>query len=138
MLLPRATMLALTADRPSPAQPVTASGECGEYWLGHCKGFRVGSPEGEVGVVEFVVYAAGAGRPAFLAVTGGRLLLHTRLCRAARWCRSMSAKRVSRCGPGRRESRFDPCRQTARREPDRPGAGRQVGYGALGATRDLR
>jgi len=138
MLLARATMLALTADRPPPAQPATASGEFGEDWLGHCKGFRVGSPEGEVGVVDSVVYAAGAGRPAFLAVTGGRLLLHMRLCRAARWCRSMSAKRVSRCGPGRRESRFDPCRQTARREPDRPGAGRQVGYGALGATRDLR
>lgn len=138
MLLPRVTTLALTADRPPPAQPVTASGEFGEYWLGHCKGFRVGSPEGEVGVVDSVAYAAGAGRPAFLAVTGGRLLLHTRLCRAARWCRSMSAKRVSRCGPGRRESRFDPCRQTARREPDRPGAGRQGGYGAWGATRDLR
>jgi hypothetical protein len=68
MLLPRVTTLALTADRPPPAQPVTASGEFGEYWLGHCNGFRVGSPEGEVGVVDSVVYAADAGGP---CVPGG-------------------------------------------------------------------
>src|SRR5438477_5546829 len=79
MLLPRATLLALTADHPSPAQPITAARGGGEYWLGHCEGFKVQSPEGEVGVVESVVYAADAGRPAYLAVTGGRLLLHTAL-----------------------------------------------------------
>ena len=55
MLLPRAMMLALTADCPPPAQPVTA---------------RVGSPEGEVGVVESVVYAADTRRPAAYADEG--------------------------------------------------------------------
>ena len=98
----------------------------------------VGIPDGDVDVVETVVYAAGAGRLAFLAVTGGRLLLHTPLCRPARWCRSMPAKARLEVRATPERSRFDPCRQTARREPDRPGAGRQVGHGALGATRDLR
>lgn len=79
MLLPRATLLALTADRPTPAQPITAARAGGDYWLGHCEGFRVQSPEGEVGVVESVVYAADAGRPTYLAVTGGRLRLRTAL-----------------------------------------------------------
>jgi hypothetical protein len=79
MLVPRATLLALTADRPRPAQPITAARMGGDYWLGHCEGFKVQSPEGEVGVVESVVYAADAVRPAYLAVTGGRLLLHTAL-----------------------------------------------------------
>jgi len=79
MLLPRATMLALTADHP-PAQTITAAWSGGDYWLGHCEGFAVRSPEGEVGIVESVVYAAAdAARPAYLAVTGGRLLLHTAL-----------------------------------------------------------
>src|SRR5438477_3163850 len=77
MLLPRAMLLALTADHPPPAQPVAAARS--NYWLGHCEGFKVQSPEGDVGVVESVVYAADAGRPAYLAVTGGRLLLHTAL-----------------------------------------------------------
>jgi hypothetical protein len=79
MLLPRATLLALTADHPLPAQPTTAASSGGEYWLGHCEGFTVQSPEGEVGIVESVVYAADPARPAYLAVTGGRLLLHTAL-----------------------------------------------------------
>jgi hypothetical protein len=79
MLLPRATMLALTADHPPPAQPTTAASGGREYWLGHCEGFKVQSPEGDAGVVESVVYAADATRPAYLAVTGGRLLLHTAL-----------------------------------------------------------
>jgi hypothetical protein len=79
MLVPRATLLALTADRPPPAQPITAARMDREYWLGHCEGFKVRSPEGEVGVVESVVYAAHAARPAYLAVTSGRLLLHTAL-----------------------------------------------------------
>jgi len=79
MLLPRATLLALTADHPPPAQPINAGGRGEDYWLGHCEGFKVQSPEGEVGVVESVVYAADAARPAYLAVTGGRLLLRTAL-----------------------------------------------------------
>jgi len=79
MLLPRATLLALTADHPPPAQPITPARRGGEYWLGHCEGFRVRSPEGEVGVVESVVYARDAERPAYLAVTGGRFALHTAL-----------------------------------------------------------
>ncbi|MFL5830951.1 MAG: hypothetical protein ACJ76X_13635 [Solirubrobacteraceae bacterium] len=77
MLLPRATLLALTADHPPAAQPTTAARGGGEYWLGHCEGFKVQSPEGEVGIVESVVYAADAAQPAYLTVTGGRLLLHT-------------------------------------------------------------
>ena len=79
MLVPRATLLALAADHPPPAQPTIPAGGGGEYWLGHCEGFKVQSPEGQVGVVESVVYDADAGRPAYLAVTGGRLLLHTAL-----------------------------------------------------------
>ncbi len=79
MLLPRATLLALTADRPPSAQPITAARGRGDYWLGHCEGFKVQSPDGEVGVVESVVYAADAMRPAYLAVTGGRWLLRTAL-----------------------------------------------------------
>src|SRR5947208_16909082 len=77
MLLPRAMLLALTADHPPPAQPVAAARS--NYWLGHCEGFKVQSPEGEVGVVEAVVHAADAGRPDYLAVTGGRLRLRTAL-----------------------------------------------------------
>lgn len=79
MRLPRATILALTADRPSPTQPRAADRADGEYWLGHCEGFTVQSPQGQVGVVESVVYAADAPRPAYLAVTSGRLRLHTAL-----------------------------------------------------------
>jgi len=79
MLLPRATVLALTADHPPPAQPINAGGRGEDYWLGHCEGFNVQSPEGEVGVVESVVYATDPARPAYLAVTGGRLLLRTAL-----------------------------------------------------------
>src|SRR3954469_4606086 len=79
MLVPRATLLALAAEHPPPAQPTTAARGGGEYWLGHCEGFKVQSPEGQVGVVESVVYDADAARPAYLAVTGGRLLLHTAL-----------------------------------------------------------
>jgi hypothetical protein len=79
MLLPRAMLLALTADHPPPAQTTTAARGGGEYWLGHCEGFKVQSPEGDVGIVESVVYATDAARPAYLAVTGGRLLLHTAL-----------------------------------------------------------
>lgn len=79
MLLPRATLLALTADHPPPAQPTAAARRGADYWLGHCEGFKVHSPKGEVGVVESVVYATDAARPAYLAVTGGRLLLHTAL-----------------------------------------------------------
>jgi hypothetical protein len=77
MRLPRATILALTADRSSPTQPVAADRADGEYWLGHCEGFTVRSPQGLVGVVESVVYAADAPQPAYLAVTNGRLRLHT-------------------------------------------------------------
>jgi hypothetical protein len=79
MLLPRATLLALTADHPPAAQPTTAARGGGEYWLGHCEGFKVQSPQGEVGIVESVVYATDAAQPAYLAVTGGRLVLHTAL-----------------------------------------------------------
>ena len=79
MRLPRATILALTADRASPTQPLAANRADGEYWLGHCEGFTVQSPQGQVGVVESVVYAADAPRPAYLAVTSGWLRLHTAL-----------------------------------------------------------
>ncbi len=79
MRLPRATILALTADRSSPAQPLAADRADGEYWLGHCEGFTVHGPQGQVGVVESLVYAADAPRPAYLAVTSGRLRLHTAL-----------------------------------------------------------
>jgi hypothetical protein len=79
MLLPRATLLALTADHPPQAQPTSAAGRGGEYWLGHCEGFKVQSPQGEVGIVESVVYATDAAQPAYLTVTGGRLVPHTAL-----------------------------------------------------------
>src|SRR5256885_16733898 len=79
MLLPRATLLALTADHPPPAQPTSAARGGGEYWLGHCEGFKVQSPQGEVGIVESVVYATDAAQPAYLTVTGGRVVAHTAL-----------------------------------------------------------
>lgn len=87
--------------------------------MGHCKGFRVGSPEGEVGVVDSVVYAADAGGPAFLAVTDGRLLLHTRLCRAPRWCRSnvRQARLEVRARPARKSFRSVPADGTAGARP---------------------
>jgi hypothetical protein len=41
MLLPRATLLALTADHPPPAQPVAPARADGDYWLGHREVFKV-------------------------------------------------------------------------------------------------
>jgi uncharacterized protein YrrD len=79
MLLPRATLLALTADHPPPTPPSPAARGGEDYWLAHCEGFKVQSPEGEVGIVESVVYAADAARPAYLTVTGGRFLRYTAL-----------------------------------------------------------
>jgi hypothetical protein len=46
-----------------------------EYWLGHCEGFRVDSPEGRVGVVEAVM--GEEDEPAALAVRGGLFMLRT-------------------------------------------------------------
>jgi hypothetical protein len=79
MRLPRTTLLALTVDRPAALQPPTTHAEDRRYWLSHCEGFQVDSPEGRVGVVESVVYATSDRRPAYLAVVSGRLLLRTTL-----------------------------------------------------------
>jgi hypothetical protein len=76
MLIPRATLLALTADQ-APPQPIATADPDGDYWLGHCEGFRVETPHGGLGIVESVVYASR--EPAYLAVTSGWLLLHTEL-----------------------------------------------------------
>jgi hypothetical protein len=41
------------------------------YWLQHCGGYRVDSPDGRVGVVEHVCLDADSGLAAFLAVRCG-------------------------------------------------------------------
>src|SRR6266567_1312073 len=79
MRLPRATLLALTADRPTALEPIVARRRDGGYWLSHCEGFKVESPQGQVGVVESVVYAGNEPRPRYLAVASGRFVLHTEL-----------------------------------------------------------
>jgi hypothetical protein len=137
MLLPRATLLALTADHPPPAQPTTAARRSGDDWLGHCEGFNVQSPEGEVGVVESVIYAADAVRPAYLAVTGGRLLLRTALVPCGEVV-SIDARQTRldvRARPARRSLRTTVA-DGARRVSRRPTASR-VGHG-LGETHDRR
>jgi hypothetical protein len=137
MLLPRATLLALTADHPPPAQPVAPARADGDYWLGHCEGFKVQSPEGEVGVVEAVVHAPDAGRPAYLAVTGGRLLLQTALvpCGEVVSVDARQARLDVRARPVRRSLRTTVA-DGARRVSHRPTASR-VGYGS-GENGDLR
>jgi len=134
MLLPRATLMALTADHPPPAQPITAARGVGDYWLGHCEGFKVQSPEGEVGVVESVVYAADTGRPACLAVTGGRLLLRTELvpCGEVVSIDARQTRLEVQARPARRALRTT-LADGARRMSHRPTAGR-VGDGE---THDL-
>ena len=134
MLLPRTTLLALTADRPPPAQPTTTRAG-GGYWLGHCEGFNVRSPEGAVGVVESVVYAVDVGRPAYLAVTGGRLRLRTALVPCddvvsidARQTRLDLQARPAR--PSLRTTLADRVRHVSHRPTTR-----RVGYG-LGETND--
>jgi hypothetical protein len=133
MLVPRATLLALTAVRPPPAQSITAARGGGDYWLGHCEGFKVQSPEGEVGVVESVVYATDAGRPAYLAVTGGRLLLRTALVPCGEVV-SIDARQTRldvQARPARRSLRTTVA-DGARRASHRPAASR-VGHGSAGA-----
>jgi len=44
-----------------------------EYWLSHCQGFRVDSPDGRVGFVEDVCYGVDPDRPEALAVRVGIL-----------------------------------------------------------------
>ena len=51
----------------STQAPVFRSG----YWLAHCEGYRVDSPDGRVGVVEHVRLAPDSGRPELLAVRSG-------------------------------------------------------------------
>lgn len=46
-----------------------------EYWLGHCEGFRVDSPEGRVGIVEAIM--GPQEEPTALAVRGGLFTLRT-------------------------------------------------------------
>jgi len=135
MLVPSATLLALTADHPPPARPLDAGRRGGDYWLGHCEGFKVQSPEGEVGVVESVVFAAGAARPAYLAVTGGRVLLRTALVPCAEVV-SIDARRTRldvQARPARRSLRTT-LADGARQMSHRPAGGR-VGYGS-GETHD--
>ena len=64
-----------TGYRESAPAPIFRSG----YWLAHCEGYRVDSPDGRVGVVEHVRLAPDSGRPELLAVRSGlfvpRLLL---------------------------------------------------------------
>jgi hypothetical protein len=48
-----------------------------DYWLGHCQGFRVDSPEGRIGQVEDVLFRTQLQRPDTLLVRSG--LLGTRL-----------------------------------------------------------
>lgn len=130
MLLPRATLLALTADHPPPARPITPARQGRDYWLSHCEGFRVRSPEGEVGVVESVVHAADAGRPAYLAVTGGRFALHTALvpCGEVVSIDARHARLDVQARPTRRSLR-SALADGARRVSHRSTAGR-VGYGS--------
>jgi len=67
MRLPRGTRL-LSADSSPPPQATTGSRQDGGYWLSHCEGFAVDSPQGLVGVVESMVYASDQGQPAYLAL----------------------------------------------------------------------
>lgn len=46
-----------------------------DYWLGHCEGFRVDSPDGRVGIVELVL--GKEDEPVALAVREGLFALHT-------------------------------------------------------------
>jgi len=56
-----------TGYRESTHAPVFRTG----YWLAHCEGYRVDSPDGRVGVVEHVRLAPDSGRPELLAVRSG-------------------------------------------------------------------
>ncbi|HEX3329284.1 MAG TPA: hypothetical protein VHS27_05130 [Gaiellales bacterium] len=137
MLLPHATLLALTADHPLPALPINAGRKGGDYWLDHCEGFEVQSPEGKVGVVESVVYAADAARPAYLAVTGGRLLLRTAFvpCGDVVSIDARQTRLDVRARPARRSVRTT-LADGARRMSHRPTAS-SVRYGS-GETHDQR
>jgi hypothetical protein len=44
------------------------------YWLRHCRGFRVDSPRGRLGIVEDVLYGAEYDHPSALAVRRGQRL----------------------------------------------------------------
>jgi hypothetical protein len=44
-----------------------------DYWLGHCQGFRVDSPEGRVGRVDDVLFRSRLERPDALLVRSGVL-----------------------------------------------------------------
>jgi hypothetical protein len=136
MLLPHATLLALTADHPPPV-PMNADRRGGEYWLDHCEGFEVQSPEGKVGVVESVVYAADTERPAYLAVTGGRLLLRTAFvpCGDVVSIDARETRLDVRARPARRSVRTT-LADGARRMSHRPTAS-SVRYGS-GGTHDQR
>lgn len=47
-----------------------------DYWLGHCQGFRVDSPEGKVGRVEDVLFKTSLERPDTLLIRSGLLGAH--------------------------------------------------------------
>lgn len=60
-----------------------------EYWLCHCEGYRVETPDGFVGFVEEVVRSPGASKPSALRVrTGldghGRLVIPAGMVREIR------------------------------------------------------
>jgi hypothetical protein len=65
----KALAAALIPERAHERRTVTGVG--GGYWLRHCHGFRVDSPQGRRGIVEDVLYGAEHDHPSALAVRGG-------------------------------------------------------------------
>lgn len=47
-----------------------------DYWLGHCQGFRVDSPDGRIDLVEDVLFKSQLQRPDTLLIRGGLLGTH--------------------------------------------------------------
>jgi hypothetical protein len=45
----------------------------GDYWLGHCEGFRVESSKSRIGLVDAIVHAVPSERPDALVVRAGVL-----------------------------------------------------------------
>jgi hypothetical protein len=45
-----------------------------DYWLGRCEGFEVDTPEGRLGIVEWLVFGSRLDRPDAVAVRTGHVL----------------------------------------------------------------
>jgi len=109
-----------TGYRESTHAPVFRTG----YWLAHCEGYRVDSPDGRVGVVEHVRLAPDSGRLELLRACGvPKLRTDTESEAIYRWNRILAPQqglrlfRSSRSGPhaaSRLRWRIPTMRQVAR------------------------